>query len=294
MKWFRCISLHSKAILETCTALGKSGAFEVLLVLEEAYGQETVQLDVEQVSNWASVKRDRAERLLPYAQKALDFSRKISRKSPGNLKKSPGNLKKSPENLVDFTPSNPRGSTRDQEQNINITTTEHNRTPEPLVGEGVVDLPESLLADALAMFRGKGLPDEQSRPFLGRAVSQYGKNLVEECLRAAILKDPERPKGYLIEILKAGKQRADAAKQAAQQAVPKSDKDVLVEKIQRLLEAPAIRNRFEKEDIVSRDRLSYDKDTPVTLYKDGQAFYWQEYEAMEVKEWQCVQPTLAI
>ena len=86
MKWFKCISTKSPAMLLASSELGKAGAFEIMEVVNEAIFQMVTELDLKMVSKWASVRRDRAEKLLPFAQNILRETMKIYGKSTDNDK----------------------------------------------------------------------------------------------------------------------------------------------------------------------------------------------------------------
>lgn len=87
-------------MLEAENTIGATGVYQILKVVAEAFNQEVWELDEVMVAQWAGVKRDRARRILEFAQKILTKTREISCKSDQNLQKSS-------KNLSDFTPSNP-------------------------------------------------------------------------------------------------------------------------------------------------------------------------------------------
>lgn len=128
MRWFKCINPESEEILAAVNAVGKHGAFECLCIVAEAIDHDIHNLNIDVARKWADVKKDRAERILPFAQKILDKSWKIYRKSIRNLSQISENLAEISENLVDFDASNPHHSTRD----IKEEKEEEKETPTPL------------------------------------------------------------------------------------------------------------------------------------------------------------------
>jgi hypothetical protein len=97
MRWFKCLDPQSPVMMQASRAVGKHGVWECVMAVAEAMEQEVDTLDVEMVSSWGSVKRDRAEKLLPHAQKILSETLKICRKSFRNVPQIS-------ENLPDFEP----------------------------------------------------------------------------------------------------------------------------------------------------------------------------------------------
>lgn len=116
MRWFRCPDPKLKSMLEAKAALGDAGVWQIACLINEAHQQDVWELDVETIIGWIKVKRDRANKILPFAQKIFEESSEIFGKTSKISSKSQENLSKS----KDFTPSNPHGSTRDQEREEQI------------------------------------------------------------------------------------------------------------------------------------------------------------------------------
>src|SRR3982750_788313 len=108
ISWFKCLDPQSPVFFPIVAAIGKGGAFEVLCVIAEALKQQVNDIDLEMTKKWAGVKRDRAEKILPFAQDFLQETLKIYGKTSEIQKKSQEILPKS----KDFDTSNPHGSTR--------------------------------------------------------------------------------------------------------------------------------------------------------------------------------------
>jgi len=121
-------------MLAAIEAVGDNGAFQIMKVISEALGLGCIEIDVQMVSRWAGVKKDRAQRLLLHAQAILDASQEIPQKTVGNLKKSTKNLEEISENvteisenLLDFDTSNPGGCIKDRENRENREIKEKNK-----------------------------------------------------------------------------------------------------------------------------------------------------------------------
>jgi hypothetical protein len=74
MRWFKCPSFSSPAVIEAKRVIGHAGVAECLMVVEEAIQLGVDILDDISVSGWAQIRIDRARRILPFAQKILDAS----------------------------------------------------------------------------------------------------------------------------------------------------------------------------------------------------------------------------
>lgn len=113
--WFKCINPKNPAMTRFIDEFGDAGLGCLVRVLAECQVQGTYSIDFETFKSWAHLKSDRAKKLWPLLSKILEETQKILSKSQEiskNLEENSGNLRKS----QDFTPSNPRGSTRDLER----------------------------------------------------------------------------------------------------------------------------------------------------------------------------------
>lgn len=118
MRYFRFLNPKSKALIEAKTILGDAGLWQIACLAAEAQEQDIWELDVQTIVGWIKVKRDRAERILPFAQKILDETQEMlgkSKKISGKSQKISENTEQIVSKSEDFTPSNPHGSTRDLE-----------------------------------------------------------------------------------------------------------------------------------------------------------------------------------
>lgn len=113
MDWFRCINTKDSCLLKAQKEIGKAGLWEIACILQEAQEQGVWDIDAEMVSRWASVREDRARKLLPYAQEIL----RVTKDKLRITKDKPIVTKDKCQITLDVTPSNPRGSTRDLEEN---------------------------------------------------------------------------------------------------------------------------------------------------------------------------------
>lgn len=183
MDWFKCLNTRDPDMIRARQALGKSGMFEILQALEEAQEQRVWDIDIDTLCGWIGVKRDRAEKILPFAQKILSKSQKILSKSSKiseNLEQISENLRKS----KDFDPSNPRGSTRDLEEN-RIDKREENTPPNPLKGEASASPSPEKKPRSVK----KIVPSDWQPPLTFRAwLSEKRPDVSEEELQAQIQK----------------------------------------------------------------------------------------------------------
>lgn len=103
MRWFKCPDPKMRSMLEAKAALGDAGLWQIACLVDEAQQQGVWDVDAELIAGWIRVKRDRAEKILPFAQKILKETAEILSKSQKNLSKSQEIFSKS----EDFTPSKP-------------------------------------------------------------------------------------------------------------------------------------------------------------------------------------------
>lgn len=117
MNWFQCPASKSKSMIEAKAVIGDAGLWQIACLFEEAQVQDIWELSVELIAGWIKIKRDRAQKILPFAQKMFDESRKIFRETSEILSKSQEILSKS----EDFTLSNPRGSIKDKSNYLDLS-----------------------------------------------------------------------------------------------------------------------------------------------------------------------------
>lgn len=183
MNYFMMIPPNHPEMIKTIKALGKHGAFDVLTVVAEARQQKISNFDSETIANWAKVKLDRAEKILPFASKILVTTEEI-------LVRSKKISVTSEEILVsdeDFTPSNPRGSIKEEE----IDKTEEKerekgeKPPNKKNGSGELTFPKSpageIVAYLHAKLRQRGITDT----FLNRDWLRINVNEANQLLNAA-------------------------------------------------------------------------------------------------------------
>jgi hypothetical protein len=138
VRWFRALSPNCRVMIKILEELGPTGAWQISTVLAEAQLQDCYQIDERVVSVWATVKIDRAKRLLPYVIEAIQELLKILEKPQEMCEESSENVseisQESNKNLVDFDPSNPRGCIKDREtrEKDNTPLTPHGGTCEGL------------------------------------------------------------------------------------------------------------------------------------------------------------------
>lgn len=106
MLWFKALSASHPIMIDIQTKFGLNGYGAALIALEEAQKQNLWKIDITILKFWLKVKKDRAEKLLPFIQEILSKSQDFLSKSQEISK----NLKKS----SDFDPSNPRGSIKEE------------------------------------------------------------------------------------------------------------------------------------------------------------------------------------
>lgn len=119
------ISLKHPYFLEAKKEIGEAGLFQIVCLIEEAEIQNIWDLDSDLISGWIGVKKDRAAKILPFAQKILskcyeNLSEMYEKSSKNLLKisqKSTENLSEISSKSEDFTPSNPCGSIKDKSKN---------------------------------------------------------------------------------------------------------------------------------------------------------------------------------
>lgn len=193
MDWFKCLSTRDPDILRVQKEVGKNGLWEIACIIEEAQQQKIWDLDVEIVCRWASVREDRAARLLPFAElilrKAKDKFRSPEVKSHVS--------KDTSEISLDVDPSNPRGSTRDLEEN-RIDKREENTPPNPLKGEASASPSPEKKPRSVK----KIVPSDWQPPLTFRAwLSEKRPDVTEEEIQAQIQKFKDychsNGKGYL-------------------------------------------------------------------------------------------------
>jgi len=89
--------------------LGKNGLWEICSVITEAINQGISELDLKMVSNFGDIKKDRANKIMPHAQKILIEYRENLQKNSGL---SQDNVEIISRKSQDFGASNPHGSTQ--------------------------------------------------------------------------------------------------------------------------------------------------------------------------------------
>jgi hypothetical protein len=133
MQYFKCLNPSSPVFYAVEEALGPKGAWESLKAVSHALMLNVNKMDEKTVVHGAGVKRDRAKRLLPFAQEILSETQKIYKKSTQKVSENyqessenvPEMYQESDQNLPDLPRSNPHGSTRvkeedkDKEEDIN-------------------------------------------------------------------------------------------------------------------------------------------------------------------------------
>lgn len=141
--WFKC-DMTAPCLTLTVNEIGEAGAYQVMKAVQNALALnlDIKVIDATWIKSLAGVKIDRARRLLSHVISFLEYtlkipSKKSDRKVSENSEKSDRNPQENSEksigNLLDFTPSNPRGSTRVKSRIETIKSRDN--TPLPPKGE---------------------------------------------------------------------------------------------------------------------------------------------------------------
>jgi len=143
--WFKC-DITAPCLTLTVMELGEAAAYQVIKAVQNALA---LQLDIRLIdATWvkslAGVKIDRARRLLSHVISFMETTLKIPGKKPDRKveempQKSERNLEKISQksigNLLDFTPSNPHGSTHVKNREETFKTRDNTPLP-PKGGDG--------------------------------------------------------------------------------------------------------------------------------------------------------------
>lgn len=123
---------HKKNLLVEAakTELGKNGLWEICSVITEAINQGISELDLKMVSNFGDIKKDRANKIMPHAQKILIEYRENLQKNSGL---SQDNVEIISRKSQDFDASSPHGSIKDKSK---IERSPHGEEKENIVSSG--------------------------------------------------------------------------------------------------------------------------------------------------------------
>mgnify|MGYP006267918667 CR=1 FL=1 len=132
IQWFKCLSPDDPLMEDIFKTFGIEGYGYACVVMNQAFLQKVYTIDTERLSRWLNIRTPKAQKLLPFFQKLLSDYERITEQSDRKPKQSERITEQSEQITPVTTPSNPHGSTRDQEKNRE----EENRVDTPLTPQG--------------------------------------------------------------------------------------------------------------------------------------------------------------